>query len=129
MKRSSGFRRKGPKEPPIKELVAAERLVNGWLRILGYDAAHLAVFEAWDRLLGAEADRARAVGLKNGHLMVETDTSARLHDLTLRKPSLLGKLRGHFGPSCLVSDIILKLAPTPTGGQATRNQPKFPPHA
>lgn len=85
-------------------------MVKVVLKSLGFDPNSYAVFEIWDRLLGREAERARAVGLKGSDLCVEVDSSARLHDLTLRKRQLLKKLNGHFGPRAFISDIIFSLA-------------------
>ncbi|HRY29671.1 MAG TPA: DciA family protein, partial [Elusimicrobiota bacterium] len=73
-----------------------------------------AVFEIWDRLLGVQATRAKAVGLQGRRLCVEVDSSARLHDLMLRKRTLLRKLNEHFGTRPVISDIILQLAQNPS---------------
>ena len=101
-----------PRKPKV--LSPAEAIVAPWLAKLGLKSESLAVFEAWDRLLGAEATKAKAVGIKGSVLYVDVDHSARLHDLTLRKPQLLRKLQGFFGgkPGSRqsVSDIIFKLS-------------------
>ncbi len=102
------FRKKGP-----KELVPAGKLFEALLGKLGYDADAYAAFEVWDRLLGREAAKARASALQGRRLLVEVDSSARLHDLMLRKRGLLQKLNGHFGTRRVVSDIIFKLASEP----------------
>ena len=101
-----------------KVLRPARLIVSPWLEKLGSRPQSLAVFEAWDRLLGAEASKARAVGMKQSVLYVDVDSSARMHDLTLRKPGLLRKLQGFFGPGThdpfatgkAVSDIIFRLS-------------------
>lgn len=100
-----------------KRLSPAGALLTPWLSKLGISPQSLAVFEAWDRLLGAEAAKARAVGLKGTVLYVEADHSARLHDLTLRKPGLLRRLKDYVGkaPSSVgtgdaVSDIIFRIS-------------------
>ena len=48
-------------EPKPKRLVSAQELLKGVLNRTGYDANQYALFELWDRLLGPEADKARAV--------------------------------------------------------------------
>jgi hypothetical protein len=110
--------RRGGTEKP-KELVPGDRLVQGLLRRLGFDPQSYAIFEIWDRLLGRQAERVRATGLQDGRLVVEVDSSAHLHDITLRKRQLLRKLNEHFGTRTVVSDIILQLkgapAPRPKG--------------
>jgi predicted nucleic acid-binding Zn ribbon protein len=102
-----------------KVLSPAKDIVAPWLEKLGLKPQVLAVFDAWDRLLGPEAAKARAVGMKGPVLHVETDSSARLHDLTLRKAGLLKRLQGFFGEQGprapfetgkTVSDIIFRLA-------------------
>ncbi len=100
------------RRPKPKVLRPASQVVAPWLEKLGLNPEAAAVFEAWDRLLGAEAKRARAVGLKGRVLYVAVDHSARLHDLTLRKPSLLRKLQGFFGSRSepVVSDIIFRIS-------------------
>jgi predicted nucleic acid-binding Zn ribbon protein len=54
------------------------------------------------------------MGVKGAVLYVDVDHSARLHDLTLRKPRLLKKLQGFFGEkgagSAAVSDIIFRIS-------------------
>ena len=102
------------KSPPP---VVGDKMVKVVLKNLGFDPNSYAVFEIWDRLLGREAERARAVGLKGSDLCVEVDSSARLHDLTLRKRQILKKLNGHFGPRPFLSDIIFSLA----GSDAAEN--------
>jgi hypothetical protein len=88
----------------------SERMVEDVLKKLGFDPKSYAVFEIWDRLLGWEANRAKAIGLKGTDLCVEVDSSARLHDLTLRKRQLMKRLNEHFGPRAFISDIIFSLA-------------------
>jgi predicted nucleic acid-binding Zn ribbon protein len=94
--------------PTVKKLVPAGDLVRDLLGRAGFDARAVAVFEAWDRLLGSEAAKARATGFQRGRLIVEVDSHPRLHDLTFRKRSLLQKLNGHFGPTGTVSDILFR---------------------
>lgn len=107
------------KKAPKKELVAAEKLFQGLLSRLGYDSRRYAVFEVWDRILGPQAAQAQAVGLKGDRLCVEVDSSARMHDLMLRKAQILKKLNGHFGTPAVISDIIVQLAP----GRRSREEP------
>lgn len=101
-----------PKKPKV--LSPAQAVVAPWLAKLGLNSESVAVFEAWDRLVGAEAGKARAAGIKGTTLHVDVDHSARLHDLTLRKPQLLRKLQGFFGGKGgkppPVSDIIFRLS-------------------
>jgi predicted nucleic acid-binding Zn ribbon protein len=105
------------RKPKVKVLAPAQDLVAPWLAKLGITPGVVVVFEAWDRLLGAEAAKASAVGLKNAVLYVDVDSSARIHDLSLRKPRLLkrlkdyvGERRGLVGTKETVSDIIFSLA-------------------
>jgi hypothetical protein len=116
------FSNRPSRAPKKKELVDANRLFAGLLKKLGYDPESYAVFEIWDRLLGAQASKARAVGLKGPALHVEVDSSARLHDLTLRKRDLLKKLNGHFGTRRPISDIILQLASAQTENRTPKTQ-------
>jgi predicted nucleic acid-binding Zn ribbon protein len=105
--------RRGAGEKPPKVLQPVSKVVAPWLEKLGFGAETAAVFEAWDRLVGGRSARAEAVGLKRGVLVVETDSSVRLHDLTLRKPQLLKKLLGYFGgkgAKVPVSDIIFRIS-------------------
>jgi predicted nucleic acid-binding Zn ribbon protein len=92
-----------------KILQAARDIVAPWLAKLGITPDALAVFEAWDRLLGPECSRARAVGLKGTVLYIEADHSARLHDLTLRKPTLLRRLNDYLAKARPLSDIRFSL--------------------
>ena len=62
---------------------------------------------------GPPGPRAGAAGFKGTALYVDVDHSARLHDLTLRKPQLLKKLNGYLirpGAKAPVSDIIFKIS-------------------
>jgi predicted nucleic acid-binding Zn ribbon protein len=98
------------KDDRPKGMVGAQALFDAVLRRLGYSHEHYAVFEIWDRLLGAQAAKARAVGLKGQKLCIEVDSSARLHDLSLKKRDLLRKINQHFGERRVISDIILELS-------------------
>ncbi len=93
-----------------KELVDAQALFRGVLGRLGYRPERYAVFDIWDRLLGAQASKAKAVGLKGRRLYVEVDSSARMHDITLRKRNLIQKLNQHFGTERVIFDIIVQLS-------------------
>jgi len=95
--------------PSPKKLIDGQTLFHAILQRLNFDPALYAVFEIWDRVLGPQSTRARAVGLKSGRLLVEVDSHARLHDLTLRKRGLLKKINGHFGVGTGLSDIIFRL--------------------
>lgn len=118
--RHRNLREEGKKGGKKKELVAGDKLVPPILEKIGYRPQSYAVFEVWDRLLGAQAAKARAVGLKRDRLVVEVDSSVRLHDLMLRKRGLLKKINGHFGTRPVISDIILQLAPgrSPSSGNS-----------
>jgi hypothetical protein len=93
-----------------RALTPADLLCRGVLATMGFDVNTFAIFEVWDRLLGAEASKARAVGLKGRKLYVEVDSHVRWHDLTLRKPALLQRLNGHFSQQKPISDIMISLA-------------------
>lgn len=110
------FSQKGPNAPPKrpKGLIPAQNLVTGLLAKLGYNQDFFAVFEIWDRLLGHQAQKARATGIKHGRLYVEVDSNAHMHDISLRKRQLVKKLNDHFGTRRVISDIILELAKTPS---------------
>jgi hypothetical protein len=95
-----------PKKP--KTLVAARELLSGVLARTGYDPAHYALFEMWDRLMGAESQKARAVGVRAGRLYVDVDTSVRTHGLALRKRELIKKMNAAFGGTAPLSDIIFR---------------------
>lgn len=92
---------------PAKAVIAAV------LARSGYEPRHYALFDVWDRLLGPQAAKARAVGVKNGRLYVDVDSSVRLHTLTLRKRELVKKMNGAFGQDAPLSDIIFRLGTTP----------------
>ncbi len=99
-----------PVRPPrIKTLQPARVLFQAALERAGFRPSDYPLFELWDRLLGREADKARAMGVKNRRLFVDVDNSVRLHGLTLRKRELLKKLNGAFGGSAPLSDIIFRL--------------------
>jgi predicted nucleic acid-binding Zn ribbon protein len=104
---------KGANAPPPKGLVPAQKLVTALLAKLGYNEDVFAVFEVWDRLLGHQAKKARATGLKHGRLYIELDSNVHMHDVALRKRQLLKKLNEHFGKRQVVSDLVLELAKTP----------------
>lgn len=100
-----------------KVLAPARTLVAPWLAKLGITPGAMVVFEAWDRLLGPEAAKASATGIKGTKLYVDVDSSARLHDLSLRKRQLLQNLKEFVGERSLpagtkpsISDIIFTLA-------------------
>ena len=99
-----------PPQPP-KKLVSAKDVLAGVLNRPGYDPSVFALFDLWDRLLGAEADKAKAVGFRGGRLYVEVDTSVRTHGLVLRKRELIKKINGAFGGSAPLSDIIFRPGP------------------
>lgn len=103
--KTSSHRTNEKKSP--KELVAADRLVKGLLRALGYDADVFAAFDLWDRLAGPGA---KAVGLQNGCLCVEVPSHAHLQELALKKRGLLKKLNQHFGQRSVINDIIVQLS-------------------
>ncbi|MBL0058919.1 MAG: DUF721 domain-containing protein [Elusimicrobia bacterium] len=94
------------KKPKI--LVSARELLSGVLARTGYDPGHYALFELWDSLLGAEAQKARAVGVRDGRLYVEVDTPVRTHGLALRKRELIKKMNAAFGGTAPLSDIIFR---------------------
>lgn len=94
--------------PKPKRLVSAQELLKGILARTGYDANQYALFELWDNLLGPDARKARAVGVRDGRLYVEVDTPVRTHGLALRKRELLKKLNAPFGGSAPLSDIIFR---------------------
>lgn len=95
-------------QPAPKRLVSAQELLKGILARTGYDANQYALFDLWDRLLGPEAEKARAVGVRDGRLYVEVDTPVRTHGLALRKRELLKKLNAPFGGTAPLSDIIFR---------------------
>jgi predicted nucleic acid-binding Zn ribbon protein len=97
-----------PKKQSIA--VSGEKMVQGLLKAMGFDPNAYAVFEVWDRLLGKEAEKAKAVGIKGKDLCVSVDSGARLQDLMLRKRGLLKKLNEHFGARPIISDIIFNLS-------------------
>lgn len=94
--------------PKPKRLVSAEELLKGLLARKGYDANQYALFELWDNLLGPDARKARAVGVRDGRLYVEVDSPVRTHGLALRKRELLKKLNAPFGGTAPLSDIIFR---------------------
>jgi len=100
-----------------KELLAANAMVDKLLRKLGYSPENYVVFDLWDRLLGPDAGKARAVGRQGDRLVVEVDSHARLHDLLLRKRTILKKLNALMGTQRPISDIIVKM------GAARRRPP------
>lgn len=102
------MKRRGLGEKPPKKLVSARELLAGALSRTGYNPSSFALFEMWDRLLGREAEKARAVGVKGGRLYVEVDTSVRTHGLALRKRELLKKMNAPFGANAPLSDIIFQ---------------------
>ena len=106
-------RRVSGRDKPEKRLVSAQELFSGILSKTGYDPAVYALFDLWDRLMGAESQKARAVGVRNGRLYVEVDTPVRTHGLALRKRELLKKMNAPFGASAPLSDIIFRPG-TPT---------------
>jgi hypothetical protein len=95
-------------QPKPKRLVSAQEVLKGILARTGYNANQYALFELWDRLLGPEAQKARAVGVRDGRLYVEVDTPVRTHGLALRKRDLLKKLNAPFGGTAPLSDIIFR---------------------
>jgi hypothetical protein len=95
-------------QPKPKRLVSAQEVLKGILARTGYNANQYALFELWDRLLGPEAQKARAVGMRDGRLYVEVDTPVRTHGLALRKRDLLKKLNAPFGGTAPLSDIIFR---------------------
>lgn len=99
---------KRAKDPKPKKLAAAKDLIAAVLAKTGFRTGDFPVFEAWDRAVGPDAGKARAVGLKNGRLFVEVDSPVRTHGLTLRKRELLKKINAAFGGSAPVSDIIFR---------------------
>jgi predicted nucleic acid-binding Zn ribbon protein len=96
------------RDPKPKKLAPARDLVAAVLAKSGFRTGDFPVFEAWDRALGPDAGKARAVGLKQGRLYVEVDSPVRQHGLTLRKRELLKKINAAFGGSAPVSDIIFR---------------------
>jgi predicted nucleic acid-binding Zn ribbon protein len=93
-----------------RKLTNGQDMVATWLGRLGFDARHVAVFDMWDRMLGRESEKAKAVGLKGQRLCVQVDSHARMHDLLLRKRTLLKQLNDYFGKDAPISDIILELS-------------------
>ncbi len=108
------FPRRKARVAKPKSLIEGHVLIRPFLEKMGYNPANYAVFEAWDNLLGsASSAHAKAAGLRKGQLVVNVSSSARLHDLTLRKAQLLKKLQGYFGGQGAkppVSDIIFQIS-------------------
>ena len=92
--------------PPVLACSLIEKL----LKRLGYEPGRLAVFEVWDRMMGQEARRFRAVGIKRDRLCVEVDSSAHMHELLLRRRNLMRKMSEYFGGKTPVRDIVPQLA-------------------
>lgn len=109
------------RDKPPKRLVSAQELLSGILSKTGYDPRVYALFDLWDRLMGAESEKARAVGVRNGRLYVEVDTPVRTHGLALRKRDLLKKMNAPFGASAPLSDIIFRPG-TPTRSDDKKGQ-------
>jgi predicted nucleic acid-binding Zn ribbon protein len=102
------YRNLGLSASKPKRLVSAQELLAGILTRKGYDPVHYALFDLWDRLLGNEAQNARAVGVRDGRLYIEVDTPVRTHGLALRKRELLKKMNAPFGGRPPLSDIIFR---------------------
>lgn len=115
-------RRSGDRNAPAKRLVSAQELFTGILSKTGYDPTVYALFDLWDRLMGAESEKARAVGVRNGRLYVEVDTPVRTHGLALRKRELLKKMNAPFGGTAPLSDIIFRPG-TPICSDVKKGQP------
>jgi len=92
-----------------KTLISAKTLVERILKKVGFEEDRFAVFSVWEKEMGKESSRVRLVGVKKNSLVVEVDSSVRLHDLTLRKRDILRRVNGHF-PVPVISDIQLELS-------------------
>ena len=81
----------------IRNLVAD----RGWEK----NTAEATVLGSWDRLVGAEiAQRCRPVGLREGELTLQAESTAWATQLRMLTPKILAKIRAELG-----AEVVTKI--------------------
>jgi predicted nucleic acid-binding Zn ribbon protein len=88
---------------------SSKNLIEQLQRQLGIDERLYAVQKVWESELGPLARHAEILGLKKGVLVIEADSNAVLHELTLRKREILNKLNQFFGENKFLKQIKLQI--------------------
>ena len=79
---------------PLSRLMSRLGLEQG---LLGWRAV-----EEWTEVVGPRlADHARAVGFRDGALLVEVEGSAWMHELGFLKRELIRRINRHLGSECV----------------------------
>jgi predicted nucleic acid-binding Zn ribbon protein len=102
--------------------VSAESIIQILRKRLGLNEDIYAVMQIWERELGPIAAYAKIAGIKNGFIFVDVASSVHLHELTLRKRTLINKINQHFGKEKVVKGIKLQI-----GDGTVNNQTKQEP--
>ena len=66
-------------------------------KALGLDESFFAVAKVWDKEVGGQ--EVRISGFKDGVIYAQTPHSAALHDVTIRKKDIIGKINQYLGGS------------------------------
>jgi predicted nucleic acid-binding Zn ribbon protein len=92
--------------PELLQQLGLAQVAEGWRAVAD-----------WPAVAGARiARRSRAVGFRDGALIVEVEGSAWMHELGFLKPELVRNLNRHLGAD-VVRDVRLEPAGThPKGG-------------
>jgi predicted nucleic acid-binding Zn ribbon protein len=109
-----------PRDPqPFGRLVRRLVEARGWEK----NTAEATVLGSWDRLVGPEiAERCRPVGLRDGELTLQAESTAWATQLRMLTPKILGRIRGELGPD-VVKTIRVHGPAAPTWKRGPRSVP------
>lgn len=105
-----------PRDPqPFGRLVRRLVEARGWEK----NTAEATVMGSWDRLVGAEiATRCRPVGLRDGELTLQAESTAWATQIRMLTPKILGRIRAELG-----ENVVTKIT---AHGPAAPNWKKGP---
>jgi len=85
-------------------LVKAKDVIEELLKKYDLTPDSYAVFEIWNKELGALAKKVKLAGKDKGCLLVKVDNPVYLQEIKVRKKEFIDKINGHFGKK-VVDDI------------------------
>ncbi len=95
-------------KPSERTGLPAKLAVEGILSKLGFDPAHYAVFEAWDREARILAPGCEAVAIQGSRICISVPSAAHRQELYYSKKRIIDRLNQALG-KCVIKDIQFEL--------------------
>jgi Protein of unknown function (DUF721). len=99
-------KRKSYKAERKSNLTAVSQVIEALKKELGLDENFFTVVKVWDKELGIEG--VEISGYKNGVIYAQTDSSAAINEIMIRKKEILKKLNQYLGDKKL-KNISVKI--------------------